>query len=194
MAETELVPSRNASRNEADQSTLAVNSPTATEAGSADKPQEQPLFTGSCFCKTINFTLSSSPIKSYICHCLDCRRITGTSFAHNSLFPFSCLAVSSNDDERRTENLRSEADGNSPLSMFGNARTGGLQFCKKCGTRMFLFAKAGAQGEVEHVVVPAGIIDGSHEDDRLKPTEEGYCRRRENWMADMRGTRVFEEW
>lgn len=46
----------------------------------------------------------------------------------------------------------------------------------------------------DKVIVPVGVIDGSHNDERLKPEAEGWCKRRESWMPGMKGTTEFDEW
>lgn len=46
----------------------------------------------------------------------------------------------------------------------------------------------------DQVIVPVGAIDGSEKDERLRPSAEGFCKRKEAWMAKMDGTAEFEEW
>lgn len=171
-----------------------VSDRAATESQVTHATGQSSLFTGACFCKAITFTLSSLPDKSYICHCLDCRHITGTSFAHNIMFPFSSLVISTGVAGETSHAPSMSPDVDSVLSTFGNVEKGRIQFCKHCGSRLFLFPPAGAEGKVDFVLVTVGSIDESHEDERLKPTNEGFCKRREGWMPDMRGTKVFEAW
>lgn len=176
------------------QKEATVGDPAFINQRTANETQEQALFTGACFCKALNFTLSSLPSKSYLCHCLDCRRITGTSFAHNMLFPFSSLNITTSATREDQKTLSTKPDVDSVLSTFGDVKSGRIQFCKICGSRLFLFPPGGAGEKVDFVVVTAGSIDGSHEDERLKPTDEGFCKRREAWMPDMRETKVLQEW
>lgn len=168
-----------------------ISQPTADESSM----EQAPLFTGACFCKAITFTLSSLPLKSYICHCLDCRRLTGTSFAHNIAFPFPSLTVSTRPSAKQsTDNSSASPNTNDALSTFGNPESGRRQFCGLCGTGLFLFKKLSPGEECEVVIVQAGAIDGSHDDERLRPVEEGFCKRRESWMLDMQEMKAFEEW
>ena len=44
------------------------------------------------------------------------------------------------------------------------------------------------------VIVPVGCIDGSEKDPRLAPGSEGWCKRREGWLARVEGAREFDEW
>lgn len=188
MSETYTVPKDDYSNEPAP----AVRDQAAAEDSAIDP--DQPLFNGACYCGAITFKLSSLPIKSYLCHCLDCRRITGTSFAHNVPFLFSSLTISTRAGTESTGDPSIKPDVDSVLSTFGDVETGRLQFCKICGTRLFLLMGVRGGGKPERVVIPAGVIDGSHEDERLRPTAEGFCKRREAWMPDMKETKLFEEW
>ncbi len=38
------------------------------------------MVTGSCFCGAITYQLTSKPTDSYICHCTDCQRFSGSTF------------------------------------------------------------------------------------------------------------------
>jgi hypothetical protein len=46
----------------------------------------------------------------------------------------------------------------------------------------------------DKVIVAVGTIVGSEKDERFKPTMEGWCKRREDWMKDMVGLKQLEEW
>ncbi len=45
--------------------------------------QNMPGFKGGCLCGAITYEVSSDPINMWNCHCDDCRRATGASFATN---------------------------------------------------------------------------------------------------------------
>ncbi|MBA7495509.1 hypothetical protein ES702_06096 [subsurface metagenome] len=115
--------------------------------------------------------------------------MTGTSFAHNTTFPFSSLTVST----RQSEGQSTKDGTDSVLSTFGDLESGRRQFCRICGTGLFLFAKVPGE-EDDQVIVQVGAVDDSYQDERLRPMEEGFCKRRESWMPDMKGTKVLEEW
>ena len=164
------------------------------------------LFTGSCFCKAISFTLSASPIRPYICHCLDCRRFSASSFAYNASFPRSALTLiftspldtagkeQGDETHDSAESQPLAKHGASILSTFGNETTGMQKFCSICGTRLLLYCGSSNVDMRDQVVVPVGAIDGSEKDERLRPVAEGWCKRREGWMPDMKGTEVFDMW
>lgn len=38
--------------------------------------------TGGCLCGALRYTVRGEPFKSGLCHCTDCRKITGSAFLH----------------------------------------------------------------------------------------------------------------
>lgn len=41
--------------------------------------------TGSCLCGNIKIEFTDAPIKRILCHCLDCRKITGCHYSDNGV-------------------------------------------------------------------------------------------------------------
>ena len=166
-------------------STMAAQKEGGTSVAAPITP-ENPL-TGRCFCGSITYTLSAPPappLWSYLCHCLDCRRFSGTSFAHNATFDDSALKI-------RT----SAADSlDQVLSTFGEEKTGTRQFCRKCGSPLFLRTGEKIENMIGKVIVAVGTIEGSEKDERLKPGAEGWCKRREAWMGKAEGATESDEW
>ncbi len=75
--------------------------------------QEQPR-TGGCLCGAVRYEVSGEPYKAGICHCRDCKKVTGTSF----------LAYA---DWRPQQ-----------FSFSGAVETyDGRSFCPRCGARVF---------------------------------------------------------
>jgi hypothetical protein len=178
----------------------------------SSKSDNTPLFTGSCFCKAVHLRISSLPTAAYICHCHDCRRFCGSSFAHNACFPKSSLNITFStpkgaafasppttpaetgvkDRSYDVTDPSEAANGKDVLSSFGTAETGQTKFCSICGVRVLLTCGSGNVQMRETVIVPVGVIDGSETDERLAPTFENYCRRREIWMPQMKGTKEID--
>ena len=155
------------------------------ETASAEAPisSENPL-TGRCFCGSMTYTLSALPLWSYICHCLDCRRFSGTSFAYNATFEGSALTI-----------LTPSADTlDQVLSTFGDGANGKRQFCSKCGSPLFMTTGEKIQDMIGKIIIAMGTVDGSEKDERFKPIAEGWCKRREAWMSKAEGAKESEEW
>lgn len=95
---------------------------------------------GSCLCGQVNFEIDNKFIKFYICHCLQCRKITGSAFAANLFGDPASLSWESG------EKFISRYDD--PGRDFSKA------FCTKCGSGVPYVSKSGLA-----VIVPAGTLN-----------------------------------
>ena len=70
--------------------------------------------TGGCLCGAVRYQTIGEPFKSGLCHCADCRKVTGSSFlAYADWLP-------------------------EKFSFTGDVQTfDGRSFCPKCGSRLF---------------------------------------------------------
>ena len=74
----------------------------------------EPVFEGGCLCGAVRYRATGVPYKSGICHCRDCKKVTGSSF----------LAYA---DWRPNQ-----------FSSSGKVETyAGRSFCPVCGSRLF---------------------------------------------------------
>ena len=81
---------------------------------------------GGCLCGKVRFSASQPPVRTFVCHCTFCQRVTGTSFYAESIFPLD--AVQFNEGElRQYEHL----SGGSKKKVF-------VHFCPSCGTTVGL--------------------------------------------------------
>ncbi len=69
---------------------------------------------GGCLCGLVRYTISGDPIRAGLCHCADCRKLSGSNFVAFGVWP------------RR--NLLSTGE----ISTFA-----GRSFCPNCGSRIF---------------------------------------------------------
>ncbi len=80
--------------------------------------------TAQCLCGSIRFTLNGKPLMQGNCHCNDCRKATGASFATILFF--------------KIENLNLESG--EPVQFQHTAESGNImtkEFCPKCGSLLF---------------------------------------------------------
>lgn len=42
--------------------------------------------TGSCLCKGITYEIIGEPVTSVVCHCIDCKKASGSAFMANVLY------------------------------------------------------------------------------------------------------------
>ena len=89
-------------------------------------------FTGGCLCGAVRYEINGDPVRVAHCHCDDCRRATGSSFATNAFFKEDDLVVL----QGTTKTYSHTADS-------GNAMN--KEFCPECGSQLFGFG-SGNQG------------------------------------------------
>ena len=81
-------------------------------------------YTGSCLCEAVKYRVEGEPLRTAQCHCDDCRRATGSTFATNVFFNLESLTVI----QGSTKSFEHTADS-------GNTMT--KEFCSICGTQLF---------------------------------------------------------
>ena len=104
-----------------------------------------PGFKGGCLCGAITYEVSSDPINMWNCHCDDCRRATGASFATNVFVNLIDLTITNG----TVSTYQHSADS-------GNTMTKG--FCSDCGSQ--LFNSNSARPEIK--VVRVGTINDAN--------------------------------
>ena len=108
----------------------------------------QPLqrFSASCLCGASTFTVPK-PTKLLVCHCLNCKKWSGSTFAANFWVPASSLII----DDTSKQHIRSHVDGNTE-----SRRTLERHFCGDCGSSLYIV--------IPHmpdvVAILSGVIDG----------------------------------
>ncbi len=83
-------------------------------------------FEGQCACGEIRYRSAAKPTFSWICHCRDCQRASGTAYCAILYLPRKALTV-----ERTARYYTVTAES-------GNAVSRG--FCPSCGSPMFILA------------------------------------------------------
>jgi len=73
-----------------------------------------PQITGSCLCGDVRIAATGQPLRTGLCHCLDCRKHGGSLFHAIAIFPADAVAV---EGETR--------------------RFGERHFCPNCGSSIF---------------------------------------------------------
>jgi hypothetical protein len=110
--------------------------------------------TGGCACGLLTFRTLGEPVRVGLCHCMTCRKISGSAFNAFAVFPEERVVV-----EGAAESW---------------AASGSTEncFCPRCGSRVF----SRADGEVE---IGLGAFD---ETSAFTPTYELWIGRREKWL------------
>ncbi|OMP86678.1 hypothetical protein BK809_0003850 [Diplodia seriata] len=139
--------------------------------------------TATCFCGAVQLkfpTQGPALVHSFICNCVDCRKVTASMFASNFTIDDAHLT-----HVRGRDNLSSW--GQSATIDSGNTMTN--YFCSTCGT--LLYRKS--SGFPNLSVLRIGTVDdfALHET-KLKPTVEQFVKDRVSWLSGAEG--VKQEW
>lgn len=118
--------------------------------------------TAQCMCGQLQATCRGVPARISICHCLDCKRRSGSAFSYNATYASAQVSMRGEyGTYRRTGDEGRWADFN---------------FCPRCGTTVFYEIEA----RPDMVTVPAG---GFADVDFPEPTVEVYGERRPDWCV-----------
>ena len=82
-------------------------------------------FTGSCLCCAVTYKSETAPLRTFNCHCEDCRKCSGAPYLTNIFVKEATLDIQGN--------LKSYIH----QSESGNRIT--KKFCEQCGCQMFSF-------------------------------------------------------
>jgi len=104
-----------------------------------------------------------------LCHCNDCRKITGSTYSTNIVVPDDGFKV-----QGTPKTISKTADG-------GNEITS--HFCGDCGSTLFRTSKTFG----ENKVVKAGVMDDADALDKAKPGAELYKENKVGWVPDTAG-------
>ncbi|OOF90361.1 hypothetical protein ASPCADRAFT_400859 [Aspergillus carbonarius ITEM 5010] len=126
---------------------------------------------GSCSCGNIRIEYTGQLLISGLCHCLDCRKLTGAPYSYNYIVKTSGLHISGSPKE-----VTKSSDRN--------------YFCPDCGTPVFS-RKVESDGDSGGItIVRAGIFDDAILNDR-KPQVEIYVDERLEWIKPIEGAEQY---
>ncbi|KAI0178666.1 Mss4-like protein [Hypoxylon sp. FL1284] len=125
---------------------------------------------GGCFCGKIRISYEGEPANKLLCHCTDCRKITGSTFSTNVMVPSAQFRITSGTPKTITKVADSGKDITS-------------SFCGDCGTTLFRESETFGNNKA----VKAGIMDDQAVVDDAKPAFELFAHRRVGWVPEMPG-------
>ncbi|KAF3797545.1 hypothetical protein GCG54_00008537 [Colletotrichum gloeosporioides] len=129
------------------------------------------MTSGTCLCGAAKVTIKGDPLAAAMCHCLDCRKTSGSAFAVNWVVPASQLSVT---DGASLKEFTAPALSGNPVTN---------HFCGSCGTTLWREGPK-TQGLC---YVKAGILDDADAVNMRKPSAEIFTTRRIEWMKPMEG-------
>jgi len=119
------------------------------------------LFSGSCLCGEIKYSIESEAQDFYICHCQQCRKLTGSAFASNIQLKLTDV------NWLCGENLIKRFD-------YPGERNFTKVFCSKCGSALPYINEKGTA-----LVIPAGSLDQELE---ITPQTNIFWKDKAEWL------------
>ena len=107
----------------------------------------------SCQCGAVTFTTPTpKPLRTYFCHCTECRKQSASAFGTSAVFPATepLFPLSESLRDRLGIFTRSTDAGN----------TLDCYFCKTCGVRMFHRARTSDGKEKDTFNMKMGVLEG----------------------------------
>ncbi|RAL09606.1 GFA family protein [Aspergillus homomorphus CBS 101889] len=130
--------------------------------------------TGSCFCGHIRINYTGQPITTGICHCKDCRKISGSLSIYSLVIQRADLQLLSG----QPKEVRKTADSGNQIRNY---------FCGECGTPLYGWRLQEDGTPHETVILRAGILDDEEFLESHKPQAEIYTGSRLGWVAPAEG-------
>jgi hypothetical protein len=84
------------------------------------------LRSGACLCGSVRFQARGEPLRTFVCHCKACQRMTGTTSYAESMYPMDAVSLSGR--ALSTYEHRSET----------STKVVYVHFCPNCGTTVSL--------------------------------------------------------
>ncbi|KAI9368040.1 Mss4-like protein [Aspergillus egyptiacus] len=133
---------------------------------------------GGCFCGKIRIKYNGQPLTSALCHCLDCRKLTGSPYTYNYVVRSADLEIASGSPKA----VAKTSDSGNQIRNY---------FCPDCGTPLFGHKITPDGGSGEITIVRVGIFDDMEILSERIPEAEIYTDRRLEWIGPVDGAEQF---
>ncbi len=130
-------------------------------------------YTGGCLCGAVRYKVIGEPVRVANCHCNDCRKVTGASFATNVFVKEENLVIESG----VTKSYQHKSDSGNMMPK---------KFCPECGSQIFSYG-TGSPGVVG---IKVGSIDDAND---IKPQITVYAARALPFSHVDKSTEIFQE-
>ncbi|KAK5164881.1 uncharacterized protein LTR77_009545 [Saxophila tyrrhenica] len=125
---------------------------------------------GSCFCGACSIEYTGDVQAKALCHCKDCRKITGSTYSTNYIVDGEGFSVKGSP---KSIGKKGDDTGNTVTSYF----------CGDCGTTLYRDGATFGNSKV----VKAGVLDDNNALEDAKPAVELYAPLRPSWVAAIGG-------
>lgn len=165
-------------------------------ASTSSQPAEL-VRSGSCLCGNIKYQVKGEPFNSLLCHCENCKKISGSANWCNGWFwkdvgltpPVAAMIANQKTSEKKQFTLTHHSSASlkeyvDPTTDSGNALR--RQFCSHCGSTLFVET----DGFDNVIVVALGSLDKGQKP--WTPAGEVYSKDSFGWTSDAAGAHVFD--
>ena len=122
--------------------------------------------TASCRCGQLRATVTGDPVRVSVCHCLDCKKRSGSAFAVQARWPKAQVTI-----EGKSKSFVKVADS-------GNRAT--FHFCPDCGSDVYYLIDAKVDATFNDLVaIPLGTFDNPY---FLEPAFSVWEERKHDWV------------
>ena len=118
------------------------------------------MISGGCLCGAVRYRIDGEPLGMYYCHCQQCRRASGASFATNLIVHSESFALT---------------DGEDLLAAYESSPGKRRHFCSRCGSPIFSHDRATEAMRS----VRSGTLDA---DPGLRPTMHFHVASKSHWF------------
>ena len=102
--------------------------------------------TASCRCGQLKAAASGEPVRVSVCHCLNCKKRSGSAFAVQARWP--------------KENVRLEGESKTFVKVADSGNRATFHFCPECGSDVFYEIDGKYDGKFNDLVaIPLGAFD-----------------------------------
>ncbi|EDP55662.1 DUF636 domain protein [Aspergillus fumigatus A1163] len=133
--------------------------------------------TGGCFCGNVRIEYSGQPMTSGLCHCRDCRKLTGSLYSYNLVVKRTDLKITGSPKE-----LPKIADSGRHIKNY---------FCGDCGVSNPVLSYPPFGIGKTTTILRAGIFDDIGVLNQRKPEAEIFTCGRVSWLSPVEGTDQF---
>ncbi|KAF2169967.1 hypothetical protein M409DRAFT_51750 [Zasmidium cellare ATCC 36951] len=125
---------------------------------------------GGCFCGNVRIKSTGDVQAKALCHCADCRKISGSTYSTNIIVPgdgFSLL-------KGKPKEITKKADSGKSITSY---------FCGDCGSTLW------RQGETfgDARILKVGVMDDPTIIESAAPAVELYAKERVSWVSPIGG-------
>ncbi|KAF9466911.1 DUF636 domain-containing protein [Collybia nuda] len=122
---------------------------------------------GSCLCGAIKYEITGDPFTYLVCHCINCKKATGSPFMANAFFKTDQLSITQG--KETIKNFRDDQTAS------GSAIN--RSFCPDCGSSLFIVSATN-----DCAIVSTGTLDDPV---TWTPRRENFTERKFHWVTGL---------